>query len=84
MALSWFVRLLIVAVFALFVRLLLTGFRGTPARRTAGRTKESVPLVKDPVCGTYIEPSHALSMHDGATIQYFCSEACRTTFRKSA
>ena len=43
-----------------------------PARGTA-----SVPLVRDPVCGTYVVRAKALTAGSGDQTQYFCSEKCR-------
>jgi YHS domain-containing protein len=40
----------------------------------------AVPLVKDPVCGTFVVQSRALTGGSGADIRYFCSEACRRTY----
>jgi YHS domain-containing protein len=49
--------------------------RGTPS---------GVTLVRDPVCGTHLPPSRALTLSTPSGPQYFCSEACRERFRKSA
>lgn len=38
------------------------------------------PLVRDPVCGTFVVPSVALSAGSGAQARYFCSEACRRAY----
>jgi len=40
----------------------------------------AVPLVRDPVCGTFVVPSRALSSGAGAERQYFCSERCRDRY----
>ena len=86
----WVIRVL---VLALILRAVVSFVRGlgagmTGARSTAAGAPEqspkSVPLVKDPVCGTYVEPSHAVSTRTGSTVHYFCSETCRRTFRQSA
>ncbi len=37
-------------------------------------------LVRDPVCGTYLQASRALSSRTGAKVFYFCSEECRKAF----
>jgi hypothetical protein len=37
----------------------------------------SVPLVRDPVCGTYVVRAKALTAGSGDSTQYFCSERCR-------
>jgi YHS domain-containing protein len=54
---------------------------GTPRtrRRSAG---PAVRLVRDPVCGTHVPPGSSLSLAAGGTTHYFCSEKCRSEFRK--
>lgn len=44
----------------------------------------SVPLVRDPVCGTFVEPARAIEARVGSTVYYFCSESCRSQFRRGA
>jgi len=39
-------------------------------------------MVRDPVCGTFVVPSRALPLGGGDQIRYFCSEQCRTTYRR--
>lgn len=39
--------------------------------------KQLEGLKKDPVCGTYIPENQAIRYKD----QYFCSEACKETYR---
>jgi YHS domain-containing protein len=51
------------------------GTSRTPAKPTA------VKLVRDPVCGTHIPTSAALTLASNGTTHYFCSEACRERFR---
>jgi YHS domain-containing protein len=40
----------------------------------------AVPLVRDPVCGTFVVPSRALSAGSGGDIRFFCSEKCRRAY----
>jgi YHS domain-containing protein len=42
----------------------------------------AVKLVKDPVCGTYVDPGRAVSLQVRGQTHHFCSEACRTSFQK--
>jgi YHS domain-containing protein len=42
----------------------------------------AVPLVRDPVCGTYVIPSRALSSGSGSAMQFFCSERCREAWSR--
>jgi YHS domain-containing protein len=39
--------------------------------------RQSVGLVRDPVCGVFVVPSKALTAGSGAQTRYFCSEKCR-------
>ena len=48
-------------------------------QRTAAR---SVRLARDPVCGTHVAPGSSLSLTSGGATLYFCSEKCRTAYRK--
>ena len=93
MLLGWIVRVIILAVVVLIVRLLIAGVQGMLAGRAnqgaAGRpgrppADRSVALVKDPVCGVYIEPARAISAQIGSTVHYFCSETCERAFRQGS
>jgi len=41
------------------------------------RSKQAVNLVRDPICGTFVVPSRALTSGSGAEMRFFCSERCR-------
>ena len=49
-------------------------------RAPRDRPPSAVPLVRDPVCGTFVVPSRALSGGSGADIRFFCSEKCRSKY----
>jgi YHS domain-containing protein len=60
---------------------ILEGLSGRPAGRPSGRTEHgAVHMVRDPVCGTYVVPDHAVFVSDGHTRRYFCSTACRDKY----
>ena len=40
----------------------------------------AMPLARDPVCGTFVVPSRALTGGTGADMRFFCSENCRRTY----
>jgi hypothetical protein len=40
-----------------------------------------VQMVRDPVCGTFVLPDHALTIVDGRSRVFFCSGACRDKYR---
>ena len=42
-----------------------------------------VKLVRDPVCGTHVAPRSSLSLASGGTTHYFCSEECRSQYRRT-
>ena len=42
----------------------------------------SVGLVRDPVCGVFVVPTRALTSGNGAETRYFCSEKCRTEWKR--
>jgi YHS domain-containing protein len=76
-------------VIALLLRLLLVWFivrgamrlwRGIAEGMRAPAPPTAVPLVRDPVCGTYVVLSKALSAGTGAQTTFFCSERCRRAY----
>jgi YHS domain-containing protein len=44
--------------------------------------QRSVGLVRDPVCGVFVVPGHALTVGTGEATRYFCSEDCRRKWIK--
>ncbi len=83
--LGWVIRLLLIALVLRVIIGFLSGFFGS--RETSdlngGGRRKGTTLVRDPVCGTYVEPSHAVSTRAGATVHYFCSKRCQQTFSRS-
>jgi hypothetical protein len=45
------------------------------------RPQKSVGLVRDPVCGVFVVPGQALTIGEGPSRRYFCSEKCRTDWK---
>lgn len=39
-------------------------------------------MVKDPICGTYIDSDSNITVRDGETVHHFCSYDCRDEFLK--
>jgi YHS domain-containing protein len=61
------------------------GASGTSgAARRGPREVAGVPLVRDPVCGTYVVKTRALTVRRGDDVEYFCSERCRDQFKGRA
>ena len=79
-------RLLIVAlVIRLVWWFVIRQVRGSAASEPRARTRaRSVALVRDPVCGTFVEPARAIEARIGSNVHYFCSESCRSQFRTGA
>lgn len=66
-------------VFLIVVRLLWRFVHAVMEGAGFGRRQSassSVKLVRDPVCGTYVVPTKALTAGYGPATQYFCSETC--------
>ena len=87
MFLSWLLRLIVVLLLLRlvfrFLRGLMAGMAGSPRQARAPRQEAAVPLVKDPVCGTYVVKAKALSVVAGGESVWFCSEQCRDSWRAS-
>jgi len=58
-----------------------TAARRSPGRPSSVPPSHGVQMARDPICGTYVVPDHALSIRDGRQAVYFCSEACRDKYR---
>jgi YHS domain-containing protein len=65
----------IIVVAVALIPLLRRGRLPTPPGRMS-----SDELVKDPVCGTYVVRSRAVSGPAGAAARYFCSAECARRF----
>ena len=53
----------------------------TGQSRSKRSSAPSVPMVRDPVCGTFVLPDRAVTLVDGRQRVYFCSDRCRDTYR---
>ena len=58
------------------------GASGSRSRREV--PDRGVPMVRDPVCGTFVLPDRAVTLVDGRARVHFCSDACRDTYRARA
>jgi YHS domain-containing protein len=80
--LGWVLRLVLLLI---VVRLVWRFFAGVVdgiagpgrVRGPVGAAPGPVPLVKDPVCGTYVVREKALTAWAGGHTVWFCSERCR-------
>jgi YHS domain-containing protein len=57
------------------------GLRGDEPRRPGTTPQRGVQMARDPVCGTFVVPDTAVTLHDGRSRVYFCSDACRDKYR---
>jgi uncharacterized protein len=54
---------------------------------TGGKSQPRVPprgvqMVRDPVCGTFVLPERAVTLVDGRSRVFFCSDGCRDKYRE--
>jgi YHS domain-containing protein len=74
------IGILLIIVARMFWRVIdgvIAGMSGGEPRQVRGKGK----LVRDPVCGTFVAETSALTLTAGGTTRYFCSEQCREDFR---
>ena len=82
---GWLLRfllflLLIVVVLQAVVRIFngfLEGLGARPARRGSRVPVKGTPMVRDPICGTFVVQPRALTAVRGCDTAWFCSERCR-------
>ncbi len=74
--------MLVLRAFWRMVSSVIDGATQPGTRRPAGPPDRGVLMVRDPVCGTFLPPTTALSLteRDGS-VRYFCSEKCRAAFK---
>ena len=77
---GWILKLiLLILVLRAVVRLVRGIIEGVAG---AARIPQAVALVRDPICGTFVVPSEALSAGKGNRVHYFCSKRCLSEFQK--
>lgn len=76
---GWILRLILLY---LVVRAVMRIVRGVvDGFRASAEPPAAVPLVRDPICGTFVVPSSALMLGTGADTRFFCSEQCRRAYQ---
>ncbi len=83
MLLGWLVRLLLVAVLTRLIWKFARNFFSGLQVQNREQPQQNTALVRDPVCGTYVQQSRALKIHSGSEVNYFCSESCRQEFKSN-
>jgi YHS domain-containing protein len=80
--LSFILRILLFVSAIWIVRRFLALFMGTAQRPIRKNTTKDAAnyMVKDPVCGMYMDSRIALRLENGKATTYFCSEECKKRF----
>ena len=58
------------------------GGRGSRVR--GGGAPPGIAMARDPICGTFVPSDRAVSIVDGRSRVYFCSNACLDEYRARA
>jgi uncharacterized protein len=79
-------RLILLLVLVVFVarafwRVMDGVIEGVSGKRKSPVPRQGVPMVRDPVCGTFVVPDRAVALTDGRQRLFFCSTACRDQYR---
>jgi YHS domain-containing protein len=56
------------------------GPRGMPRRNSSPIETNRGKMVKDPMCGTYVDPALAVSLVRGGERLFFCSKECQDQY----
>jgi YHS domain-containing protein len=76
--LTLLVRILLVAALVIVVSRVVRGL--AEARRRPVQPPRQATMVRDPVCGMYLDATLALRVARGGEALYFCSDDCRRKF----
>lgn len=74
----------VVIAIALFVLYkLITNDRGRKEKSEAKTRERKIAageMVKDPICGAYVDVGSSIKVRDGAAMHHFCSYECRQKY----
>lgn len=79
------IRWLIIALAAFLLYKLFTGDKRVKEAKTKKQEEKLVAsgeMVKDPVCGAFVEKDGPIRIRSGETVHCFCSYECRDKYRK--
>ena len=77
-------RVLVLAFIVWLIRYLIVTIQGVGKPRPKKSPAEGTGvMVKDPVCGMYIDPRLAIRLNGRDKPVYFCSEACKSKYLSS-
>lgn len=74
---------LLVAVAAFVLYKLFMGDRNRDEKKETKAKERKIAsgeMVKDPICGTYVETDSSIKVRDGQAVHHFCSYDCRQKF----
>lgn len=81
---NWIIRIILILIVIRILWRMIMGPLRRPRAERGKRARPSVPLVRDPVCGTYLLPDRAIKVGTGDDTLYFCSETCRAQHEDGA
>ncbi len=73
--------LIAAAIFVLYK--LITNDRGRKDKKEAKAKERKIAageMVKDPICGSYVDIDSSIKVRDGSAVHHFCSYDCRQKF----
>ena len=80
--------ILFIIISRMFWRLVDSFIEGVTGQTRQGRqgarphaSQHGISMARDPVCGTFVLPERAVTLVNGRTRLYFCSDACRDKYR---
>ena len=80
MVFGYLIRFLVLMVLVRMAWKFLTGLVGGVTTRPQVPPTEGISLVRDPVCGTHLDRTRAVTVRLRGEMYYFCSEDCRAAF----
>jgi YHS domain-containing protein len=83
---SFFLRVILIIAGLWIIRRFLGMLFGEPGKRSSSGAGKGVTssgkMVRDPVCGMYMDPRLAVRLDDRKGSFYFCSDECRRKYRE--
>tara|TARA_A100001037_G_C14817047_1_gene485939 strand:- start:213 stop:479 length:267 start_codon:yes stop_codon:yes gene_type:complete len=80
MVFGWLIRFVVVMLLVRLAWKFVSGFAQGATRRPVSGPARGMPLVQDPVCGTYVDQGRAVTARRKGTVHHFCSDDCRKAF----
>lgn len=80
---AWMLRLLFAVLILRLIWRFVAGLVSGAGEAQPRRARAGGALVRDPVCGTYLDPTRAFHTRAGGTTHYFCSRKCQQSFVKT-